>query len=278
MLPRDLLSTLKFVVVGAGALGNEAVKSLGLLGAGSVVIIDPDKVEPSNLSRSIFFQNADCGQPKASTLANALARTLPNTRWEHRNCEIADVGFQDLAASDLILSCVDTDLARVEISWVGLRLNLPVADAGLGGPDYWRGRVSFFAGRRSACFCCKLSPRRRRELLLTAQTAGQACWSETKTTSLPSTPTMAAIVGSLQVDFGLRSFLELRDSRDQEFTSSTIEISLGSAPELSQFSTHRCRQCPLHVIPGREPVPLPHAYATPRELLDSVEMQAVDLD
>src|SRR5262249_18555884 len=148
--------------------GNEVAKALGLLGAGSVTIVDPDLVERSNLPRSMFFRERDCGRPKALALAEALVFAFPETRWESRQCEIADLGLGELADCHLMMSCVDSDIARVEIAWAGLAMDVPVVDGGLAGPNDWRGRVSFFAGRPSACFCCKLSPRRRREILFMA--------------------------------------------------------------------------------------------------------------
>src|SRR5690349_6925428 len=97
------LSKLQFAVIGGGALGNEVVKALGLLGAGSVRIIDPDRVERSNLSRSVFFRDEDCGRPKALALSEMLARAFPNTRWKSSDCEIADVGLQDLADCQMMM-------------------------------------------------------------------------------------------------------------------------------------------------------------------------------
>jgi hypothetical protein len=265
-------------VIGAGALGNEVVKTLGLLGAGSVMIVDPDLIERSNLSRSVFFREADCGRPKALVLSAALAAVFPDTRWDSRNCEIADLGLEELADCHLIMGCVDTDIARVEIAWAGLTLDLPVADAGLGGPDYWHGRVSFFAGRRSACFCCKLSPRRRQEIFTMSQATGQSCWGVIEIPVIPSTPTMAAITASLQVDLGLRSLFQLSDSRAEDFLSWTTEISLGSGLETRCFSTRQSAHCPFHGLRQHALARLPHAQASARDLLDSAGMQMLELD
>lgn len=276
-LSHERISKMKFVVVGAGALGNEAVKALGLLGAGFVLIIDPDNIELSNLSRSIFFRPQFSGKSKAETLARVLPETFPLTNWDYCNCEIADVGVGRLADADLLLSCVDNDLARVEIAWFGLRLNLPVSDAGLSGPDYWRGRVSFFGGRQSACFCCKLSPDRRREVLTTAQARGNSCWAETQVPVIPSTPTMAAIFGALQVDFGLRYLLELQNFA-LPFASPTIEVRLDKHADLSRFVTSVSPECPLHGAAEQPSAPLPHAQATAREFLDSQAAEVVELD
>jgi molybdopterin-synthase adenylyltransferase len=258
-------------------LGNEVVKTLGLLGAGSVMTVDPDVVTRSNLPRSVFFRERDCGRPKALALVEALADAFPGTRWESRQCEIADLGLGELANCDLLLSCVDSDIARVEIAWAALAMDLPVADAGLGNPDEWLGRISFFAGRRSACFCCKLSPRRRREILFMAHATAQSCWGTHEAQPMATTPTMAAITASLQVEMGLRSLFALRESSCKEFPSWTYETLLGPHPESRRFSTPLSRHCPLHVSRS-EMRPLPHARASARELLESTDMGALELD
>src|ERR1700710_2812493 len=66
---QERLAAAKVLVVGAGALGNEVIKNLALLGIGTTYLIDLDDVEPSNLSRSVLFRQADGGRPKAVVAA-----------------------------------------------------------------------------------------------------------------------------------------------------------------------------------------------------------------
>src|SRR5262249_27752374 len=144
-------------------------------------------------------------------------------------------------------------------------------DGGLGGPDYWQGRVSFFAGRHAACFCCKLTPRRRRELLSLSLAAGHPCGQRTET-SLSSTPTMAPLIGALQVDFGLQCLRELEKSdrkNGSDRHSRTIEISLSSVPALRQFVTPLSKACPFHDAAARQRFAPPHPRASARDLLES---------
>lgn len=46
---QDALAKIKIAVIGAGAVGNEVIKNLALLGVGEVHIFDLDKIEEHNL-------------------------------------------------------------------------------------------------------------------------------------------------------------------------------------------------------------------------------------
>src|SRR5579859_4138862 len=102
------VSNLKTVVVGAGALGNEVVKALGLLGCGEALIVDPDVIERHNLTRSLLFRTDEAvGRNKAVSLMAACQHYFPDTRWSAMATEIVDVGSERIAESDILFSCVD---------------------------------------------------------------------------------------------------------------------------------------------------------------------------
>ena len=46
----------RILVAGAGALGNEVIKNLALFGVGHIFVVDFDRIEISNLTRSILFR------------------------------------------------------------------------------------------------------------------------------------------------------------------------------------------------------------------------------
>ena len=77
---QERLSNAKVVVIGAGALGNELLKNLALLGVGNVFIADLDNIENSNLSRSVLYRAADCGQPKAEVAAARAKDIYPEMK------------------------------------------------------------------------------------------------------------------------------------------------------------------------------------------------------
>jgi len=265
---RTSIRDLEVVVVGAGALGNEVVKALGLLGVKRILVVDPDVVEPSNLTRSVLFRKADyVGCNKAEALARASAPLFPDTEFSALATEIADAGFGRLASAGLVFSCVDSDLARLEIAYISTRLHLPVVDAGLGTPNYAHGRVSWFPGKCGACFGCKLTPRRRRELLTNWDATARSCSDAAEEDQRSSTPTMAAIIGSAQVELGLRWRIE------NQMESVTFEISLDGPPRCDFFRTPVSPACPFHESSG-DVLVSPTADCTLGGLLDSVKAPA----
>ena len=77
---QSLLCDARVLVVGAGALGNEIIKNMALLGVGNLLIADMDVVEPSNLTRSVLFRPVDEGKPKAAIAARAARELYPQIR------------------------------------------------------------------------------------------------------------------------------------------------------------------------------------------------------
>jgi molybdopterin/thiamine biosynthesis adenylyltransferase len=249
---RTHIRNLRILVVGAGALGNEVVKALGLLGLESVLIVDPDVVEPSNLTRSFLFRTPDAMKSeKASALAEAANRLFPETQFLPFNVEIADLGFGHIAGSDIIFSCVDNDLARLEVAYIANKLNITVVDAGLGTPNYSHGRVSYFPNGGGVCYSCLLTERRRRELLTLWDASGRTCsggFGEGSDRGFPSTPTMAAIIGSIQVETGLRRVMAQRSG--EVVSALSISLELDPNPDTKLIFLKRSAGCPLHGLGG----------------------------
>ncbi|MGH9450173.1 MAG: ThiF family adenylyltransferase [Terriglobia bacterium] len=273
---RQHLRVLRAVVVGAGALGNEAVKSLGMLGIREMLIIDQGIVESSNLTRSFFLRDpAAPGSNKALALARAASGFFPDTLIRAHDREIAAVGWGELQQADILFSCVDSDLARLEIASISTRLRLPVCDAGLGASNYSHGRVSYFPGRDGACFGCCLTRQRRRELFGLIDCSAHPCWIAPEDAVYPSTPTMSSVIGAMQVEIGLRALLE-----SPAASALTLELSLHSPwashghRSLEQFSLPVSRACPFHadrvfLLPS----PGPASQTTVRELLKAAADQ-----
>ena len=72
------LAALTVGVVGCGGTGSAVAEQLARLGVGRLVLVDPDTLSLSNLTRVYGSTPADVGDPKAVVLARHLERIRPD--------------------------------------------------------------------------------------------------------------------------------------------------------------------------------------------------------
>lgn len=190
------LSRLRVLVVGAGALGNEVIKNLALLGVGHLVIVDMDRVERSNLSRSVLFRETDEGHFKAECAARAAAEVYPSIHVTSVVGNVlADVGLGYFRWADVVIGALDNREARVFVNAACARTGRPWFD---GGIDVLQGIVRGFSAPQSSCYECTMGAvdwellNRRRSCSLVARRAAAA-------QGVPTTPTIASIIAAIQV-------------------------------------------------------------------------------
>src|SRR5260370_34592867 len=73
---QEKIRAARVLVIGAGALGNEILKNLALLGFVKIVIVDLDAIDASNLSRSILYRAQDIGRPQPQAAAADVLNIL----------------------------------------------------------------------------------------------------------------------------------------------------------------------------------------------------------
>lgn len=135
-------------VIGLGGMGSQVALQLAHLGVGSLVLVDGDVVEASNLSRVAGACLGDVGRvPKVEVTAR-YARNLGLVE----NVEGHDVFFgpqhEHLVAScDLVISCVDKQTPRAVLNRLSYRALLPVIDLGTAFRVADSGNMTGAAGR-----------------------------------------------------------------------------------------------------------------------------------
>ena len=211
---QDRITAARVMVVGCGALGNEVLKNLALLGAGQLTVVDFDRVEESNLSRSVLFSKEDVGRWKVDVVAERLPRMNPGIRVKTICGDVAfDVGLGLVRQMDVVLGCVDNRWARYCINRLCMRAGVPWVD---GGIDSLEGTVRVFKPGEN-CYACNLGPEGQKDLARRMPCSGIIRRNE-QAGKAPTTPVIASVIGAVQVQEALK-LLHPEELREGKFAS-----------------------------------------------------------
>lgn len=264
---QERLASARILVVGAGALGNEVIKNLALVGVGTTYVIDLDVVEPSNLSRSVLFRAEDGGRPKAEVAAARARELNPEIALVPIHGDvITDLGLGLFADVDLVIGCLDNREARLWVNRQCWKVGTPWIDAGI---QEIQGVVKVFVPPDSACYECAMTERDY-QLLNLRYSCPLLKRDEILAGKVPTAPTIASMMAALQVQEALKILHDM-------------PVAAGSAMVFSgvgnQFYTTRLpfrEDCLSHeTYPEPVEIPLDHS-ATVAALFVEARRQADD--
>lgn len=192
----------KVLVVGAGALGNEVLKNLALLGVGNVMIVDFDTIEYSNLCRSVLFRESDVetNSPKAQTAATRIKELNPSIKSQVINGDILlDVGLGVFRRMDVVIGCLDNRLARLFINRHCHKVNMTWVD---GGIENLAGQLNVYTPDTS-CYECELSEADHKNIR-SKMGCPDVARRNANVGRIPTTPISASIIAAMQVQEALK--------------------------------------------------------------------------
>ncbi|MTB52931.1 ThiF family adenylyltransferase [Lewinella sp. W8] len=196
----DRIKEATVMVVGAGALGNEIIKNLTLLGVGNLLIIDLDTVDYTNLSRSILFRAEDCDRKKNEVAAERVRSIHPGVRVATLDGDIGvDIGLGVFRRMDVIIGGLDNRLARLAINRACYKVGKTWVD---GAIQDMGGQVAVYKPGKT-CYECNLTPQDRKQL-----SARLSCISvarqHAELGTMATTPIAASIIGAIQAQEALK--------------------------------------------------------------------------
>jgi len=205
---QDRLRQAQVMVVGAGALGNEILKDLALLGVGTILVVDCDTVETSNLSRSVLYKPSDEGRPKAQAAADAIRAINPDCRAFALDADVATgVGLGVFRWADVVIGGLDNGRARLAVNAACWKVQRPWVD---GATEGFQGVARVFRPPDGVCFECTLSEKDTR-LLNVRNSCGFLAREAMRRGRTPTTPTTSAVIAGVQV----QEAVKLLHSRDR---------------------------------------------------------------
>ncbi len=193
---QEVLARAKVVVVGAGALGNEIIKNLALLGIGEMLIADFDSIETSNLSRSVLYNERDEGKSKAHAAAAAARAINPDCRIHSMNADVThEVGLGVFRWADVVICGLDNREARLAVNRACWKVNRPWVD---GATEAFQGVARVFVPPDDVCFECTLSEQDQR-FMEVRDSCGFLAREAYRQGHTPTTPTTSAVIAGIQV-------------------------------------------------------------------------------
>lgn len=198
---RDKVDAARVMVVGAGALGNEVLKNLALMGVGHIFVIDFDTIEAANLSRSPLFRESDSGRRKAQVAAARAKELNPNIHIQYLHGDVTtQIGLGVVRRMDALIGCLDNREARLAVNRYAYWMNKPWVD---GAIQELLGLVRVFVPGQGACFECSLTEQARRDLAV-RYSCPLLARQNVLLGKVPTTPTIASIIGAMQSQEALK--------------------------------------------------------------------------
>lgn len=192
---REKVEKAKVLVVGAGALGNEVIKNLALMGVGNIFIIDFDNIEAANLSRSVLFRETDNHRSKAEVVAARAKAINPQIHVQYLNADVTTgLGLGVIRRMDAIIGCLDNREARLAVNRFCYWMDKPWVD---GAIQELLGLMRVFAPGEGACYECTLTEQALRDLSL-RYSCQLLARQNVLLGKVPTTPTIASIIGGMQ--------------------------------------------------------------------------------
>jgi adenylyltransferase/sulfurtransferase len=256
------LSQARVLVIGVGALGNEIIKNLALLGVGQVFVADRDRIELSNLSRSVLFREADCGRNKAEVAADRARDLFPEigVRAFVGNV-VYDLGLGIYRWADVVIGGLDNREARVAINQACARVGKPWIDGAIERLD---GIARIFDAATGPCYECTMSEVDWK-MLAARRSCALLTRDEMEMGRVPTTPTTSSVVAGIQVQEAVKMLHGLPTITGQGFVFD------GTNHQSYLVTYSRLEDCPSHdAMPSVEELPWSMAKTTAGQFLERV--------
>ncbi len=124
----------RVAVVGSGGLGGPVLLLLARMGIGSLVVVDHDRFDETNLNRQALSSMPDLGQPKSGVAARVIENINPGVdvrvheeRLDARNAD------EILAGSNVIVDALDNVPDRFSLQSASRALEVPLVHGAVAG-------------------------------------------------------------------------------------------------------------------------------------------------
>lgn len=114
----ERLEAARVAVLGLGGVGGACAEALARAGVGTLILMDPDRVDPTNLNRQLFATVYTQGQPKVQAAQERLRAINPALNLILLEAFYAPDTREELFAArpELALDAIDTVTSKLDLA------------------------------------------------------------------------------------------------------------------------------------------------------------------
>ena len=244
---KDRVKNARVLVAGAGALGNEVVKNLALFGIGHIYVVDFDRIELSNLTRSVLFREEDAlaHSFKAEVVARRAMEINPQIKVTPIVGNLfSEVGFGLYQMVDVVIGCLDSRLARYLLNRLCMRAGKTWID---GSIENLTGAVKVYTPGIS-CYECGLS-REEFNIIMLRTGCADVVRTQSSAGRIATTPISASIIGAIQVQEAMKVIHLDPESDNSQFKTLQGKMlryeGMTNTTNIYRFASWK-KNCPAH--------------------------------
>ena len=204
-------------LVGLGALGSVAAASLAMAGVGTLILVDLDTIEMSNLNRQLFFRAADIGRPKVKICEQVVHEINPMIDVVALYMPVENAPRPILERSTVILDGLDTFQTRRWVNSFAVNANIPLVS---GGMYSFLGNLQVVVPQERPCLDCQsLIPEEELQKACTpfGEVRKEIRPDETDEEFIPYVSSVAFVIGGLMAQEALKIILGLPPLKEYLF-------------------------------------------------------------
>ncbi len=161
---QEKLLAAKVLVIGAGGLGSSAIAYLAAAGISKIGIVEPDRVELSNLQRQIIFEEADIGRSKAASARDRVQEVNQDCEVEIFEEKITSENANKLIADfDIVVDGSDNFETRFAVSAACYHEKKTLVSAAISGFSAQLSVFKPYLGSPHPCYRCFVADTPERE-------------------------------------------------------------------------------------------------------------------
>jgi len=139
LVNQEKLKKSSVLIGGVGGLGGFSSLYLALAGVGTLILVDNDIVEESNLNRQVLYREEDIGMPKVKIASKRLREINPDTNIIPLQMDVKE-DMEIPYEVDVVIDGMDNLEGRLSLESFAMKRGIPFI---FGAVEGYMGMVSF---------------------------------------------------------------------------------------------------------------------------------------